>query len=108
MNQDANRQEWIARITQWQQSGKSARAWYQENKVVYTTFLGRFKRLQPNSNSPTHPKALSSLQFIELKEKPATVSGVSIECSGVLIHLSVEFNSPTLKKCLDALRGVIC
>lgn len=108
MNQNKKQQEWVSRITHWQKSGKSARAWCQENKVVYTTFLGWCKRLQVNSNSLINPENPSSSQFIELREKPVTSSGVSIQYSDVFIHLSEEFNSSTLKKCLDALRGGIC
>lgn len=108
MNQKSTRQEWVRRITQWQQSGKSARAWCQENKVTYITFLGWRNRLQLKSSPLPHPTSLSPSQFIELKEKPSISSGVSIECSGVLIHLSAEFNDLTLKKCLHALRRGTC
>jgi hypothetical protein len=108
VNQDPKQQEWSSKIAQWRQSGKSAKAWCQENKVIYTTFLGWRDRLRRTSSSHSHRTNPSSLQFIELKEKPTTSSGVSIECAGALIHLSAEFNSSTLKKCLEALRGGAC
>jgi hypothetical protein len=110
VNQDTKQQKWVTRITQWQQSGKSTKAWCQEKQVVYTTFLGWRGRLQLNPSPLIQSTTPSSSQFIELKERPSIniSSGVSVECSGVLIHLSVEFNSSTLKKCLDALCGGTC
>ena len=108
MIQDARQKKWMNNIAQWLQSGKSARAWCRENKVVYTTFLGWHHRLKCDSSSTVSLTTDSALPFIELKEKPTTSSGVSIECSGILIHLASEFSSATLKKCLDVIRGGTC
>ena len=109
MSRSSEQQNWSNKLAQWEKSGKSAKAWCQENKVIYTTFLGWRNRLRHNSTSPANVETPAASQFIELKEEKQTMSsGISIECTGLLIHLSVEFNPSTLKKCLDTLRGTTC
>lgn len=102
MRQHTKRSEWESRVSEWQKSGKSARVWCEENQIVYVTFLGWRNRLRPNQNLS------DTSEFIELQEELPRSSGISLECSGVLIHLSLDFNTPTLKKCLEVLRGESC
>jgi hypothetical protein len=103
----ANKLEWANKIDLWRQSGKSARSWCKENNIVYTTFIGWCKRLQPKQNDDK-PKISSKVPFIELKDEPKTCSGISLEYDGILIHLKAEFNTSLLKRCLAVVRGMPC
>jgi hypothetical protein len=49
----------------------------------------------------------NSKLFVELEEVQCP-AGVTLEYREIKIHLSPEFNSCTLKRCLDVLRGSIC
>lgn len=99
--------EWSNKVESWRQSGKSMKAWCRENQVVYTTFLGWCNRLKPNQNVNSLPSS-SKTQFVELKECLKDTSGISLECKGVVIHLTSEFNAALLKKCLAVLRDTSC
>jgi hypothetical protein len=101
------KREWAKKIELWRQSGKSVKAWCRENHVVYTTFLGWRNRLKLNQNVNSTSSS-SKNQFIELKEGLKTASGISLECEGVRIHLTSEFDELLLKRCLALLRGVPC
>ena len=108
---------WEIKVQEWLSSGESAKAWCQENQVVYSTFLGwhnRFKSDDPRksikslSQTISSPTSSTGTHFIELKDNPKISPGITLECEGVQIHLTVEFNPATLKKCLDVLRGTLC
>ena len=98
--------ERLKKIKLWQQSGKSARAWCRENQIVYTTFMGWNARIKESAEDSS--SSLLKTQFIELEEEKKAVSGISLECEGVKIHLEVEFDATSLKKCLAVLRGGLC
>lgn len=114
----SKKREWACKIDQWSQSGKSAKAWCRENKVVYTTFIGWRDRLKDSrSQNPLLSQIHHSVDsltskkipyFIELKEKPNTYPAISLECAGVQIHLSGDFDAALLRKCLNVLRGDPC
>ena len=104
---------WKAKVQEWISSGKSAKAWCQENKVVYTTFLGWRDRLKfRNTQAAVKKNALdnhsSKAHFIELKNQQKNYPDILLECEGVKIHLSPEFDAASLKKCLNVLRGLTC
>ena len=100
---DAKRKEWSEKVEQWRRSAKSAQAWCRENQVVYTTFIAWRKRLKLDSEDLM---SYAQSPFIELKDKDN--SGVCLECAGVKIHLSNDFDAALLKKCLSILQGASC
>ncbi len=110
-----SKEYWKIKIQQWLLSGKSAKSWCQENQVVYTTFLGWHNRLKHHNNQKTNnslkpnslPALSSKAHFIELKS-PKKYQGIYLECEGVQIHLSNEFDAATLRICLDVLRDASC
>jgi transposase-like protein len=106
MKHKVNKSMWVDQVQRWLQSGKSAKAWCREHKLVYNTFLGWYHRLQADKKSLADPENLiTEPQFIELKEQPPASSGIILECAGVLVHVSEGFNPLTLKNCLHVLRG---
>ncbi len=104
------RKEWSDRVEQWIQSGKSAQAWCRENQVVYTTFMVWRKRLELDlKNFQDQPvQKITQTPFIELKDKAEENLGIFLECAGIKIHLSKNFDADLLKKCISVLRGVSC
>lgn len=111
-----SKEYWEIKIQQWLSSGKSAKSWCKENQVIYNTFLGwrnylKFsgsQKIDNLSEKTSSDPSFSKANFIELKNQPKTCPGISLECEGVLIHLSAEFDAILLKKCLHVLRGSIC
>jgi hypothetical protein len=111
-----SKEYWKIKIQQWLLSGKSAKSWCQENQVVYNTFLGWRDRLKcchnQKANSSPNQNSLGStpskMNFIELKDQPKSCPGIFLECDGVQIHLSTEFDAAVLRKCLNILRGTAC
>jgi hypothetical protein len=100
---DGKRKEWSEKIGQWRQSGKSAQAWCRERQINYTLFITWRKRLELGSkNFQDQPV---QTPFIELKEEIKDISGVYIECAGVRIYVSQDFDAIVLKKCLSVLQG---
>jgi putative transposase len=98
--------QWASKIDEWSQSGTSARTWCHDNKVGYRSFLAWRKRLQVQPK----PKITSSFKagFVELKNCPKSSPGIYLECEGIKIHLSSEFEADVLKKCLEVLRRRSC
>lgn len=95
--------EWKRLVLEWRASGKSATIWCKENKIPVNTLAGWKKRLKKLEldNARIQPKS----SFIELKNREISVSGISLECDGIIIHLETKFNSCVLKQCLNCLRG---
>jgi hypothetical protein len=100
MKRGTIRREWAARVQQWSSSDKSAKAWCQENNLVYTTFLGWVHRAKDS-------KVQSSL-FVELKDQPQSSSGITLEYDDVRINVLPNFDPITLNRCLQVLRGKKC
>jgi len=96
---------WKERVLEWKTSGKSSKAWCQENKIPYTTFSGWKNRLKKSDDNST---AEFKTGFIELKDQTQSDPGIFLECNGVKIHLKAEFDKLVLKQCLDCLRGAPC
>ena len=87
------REEWKALVSQWQQSGLSARKWSQSQGICYKKFLYWKERYQYSS-------------FLELKDHKS--SRIEIECRGLRVYLDQDFEELTLKRCLQVLRGLEC
>jgi hypothetical protein len=94
--------EWCDKVKQWQTSGKSIKAWCQEQNIPLPTFYGWKKRYESHPSSPTQEK-----QFIELKDKPKH-PGIVLEFLDVKIYLTENFNEALLKRCLATLRDYPC
>lgn len=95
------RREWAARVEQWRSSGKSAKAWCEENSLVYTTFLGWVHRFKKS-------KKVQPSSFIELKDQPQSFSGITLEYDDIRINVPLNFDPITLNRCLQVLRGKKC
>lgn len=107
-------ESWEKMIQEWLVSGKSAKAWCIAHRLPYRAFLSWKKRLKVlqelsyksppplASPSPGHPC------FVELTDSPNTASGIYLECANVKIHLSNAFDSLTLSRCLNIIRGGAC
>jgi hypothetical protein len=90
--QSISTQEWPAKIAAWQHSGKSIAAWCRENSESYYRFLYWRKRV----TEPTPGR------FLELT-LPATP--ISLECNGVLVHVSKGFDPGLLADILSVVKG---
>ena len=95
--------DWKRLVLEWRASGKSSKAWCEENKIPNNTLSGWKKRLKKHelANVPIKSKT----GFIELKNRELSESGISLECKGITIHLKTQFDSAILKQCLNCLRG---
>jgi len=86
-------QEWSAKITAWQHSGMTLAGWCRENSENYHRVLYWRKRLAvPDPGT-----------FLELTV-PATP--ISLECNGILIHVSKGFDCGLLADLLSVLKEV--
>jgi len=84
--------EWSAKITAWQQSGMTLAGWCRENSVNYHRFLYWRKRLA----------APEPGRFLELTVPAAQIS---LECNGVLVHVSKGFDPGLLADILTVLKA---
>lgn len=89
--QATSTQELSAKIAAWQSSGMSLAAWCRENAESYYRFLYWRKRLSP----------LAPGKFLELTPPAAPIS---LECSGVLVHVSKGFDPGLLADILSVLK----
>lgn len=90
--------KWKERVLDYEASRKSMRTWCQENNIPITTLAGwksRFKGLKVKSG------------FIELQDHPQSDSGITLEYSGIKIHLKPKFDQAILKQCLSCI-GALC
>jgi hypothetical protein len=85
-------QEWSAKITAWQQSGMTLAAWCRENSENYQRFLYWRKRLA----------APDLGRFLELT---APAAPISLECNGILVHISKGFDPGLLADILSVLKA---
>jgi hypothetical protein len=85
-------QEWLAKITAWQQSGMTLAAWCRENSENYQRFLYWRKRLA----------APDLGRFLELT---APAAPISLECNGILVHISKGFDPGLLADILSVLKA---
>lgn len=108
------RKYWEDTLQTWSLSRQSARCWCREHKIKYSTFLNWKNRLAlpvpPEGQDTSVQKLPSSTQvdFVELADSPVTKPGISLECAGVIIHLTNSFDPHVLRQCLDIVRGGTC
>jgi hypothetical protein len=95
---------WFAKVSEWQSSGKSARAWCQENNVAYQSFL-QWRRQYSEFNEP-HPENLKADSFIELPNDSSHML-VEMEYRNSLVRIS-HIDSENLIECLRTLWSVLC
>ena len=84
--------EWSAKITAWQQSGMTLAGWCRENSENYQRFLYWRKRLA----------APDLGRFLELT---APAAPISLECNGILVHISKGFDPGLLADILSVLKA---
>lgn len=106
------KEEWLNLVKQWKNSGKRMTEWCREHQIPKTSFCYHLpKEKKSNTQTP-----LTSQSFIELTNPPSqpyqakasTETGVTIEYQKARIHLTKDFDSAVLTKCLKALKEVIC
>lgn len=96
--------DWKRLVLEWRTSGKSSKAWCEENKIPCNTLSGWKKRLKKYeiNNVPVKSKT----GFIELKNHELSDSGITLEHNGIKIHLKTQFDPSALKECLNCLGGI--
>lgn len=87
-------QKWSAKIAAWQDSGLSLAAWCRQNAVNYQSATHWRRRL-------TAIERPAPGMFLELTLPPAPIS---LECNGVLVHVSRGFDSALLADVLSVLK----
>lgn len=96
---------WKQKVLAWKTSGLSGAAWCRENKTPYTTLVGWKQRFENSKKSPT---VITPTGFIELKDSPSSVSGITLEYQGIKICLETGFNPTVLKQCLACIGDIAC
>lgn len=86
-------QKWSTKISAWQRSGLSLPAWCRENSESYQRALYWRRRL---AAEPT-----AAGRFVELR---LSSTPLSLECNGVVIHLSAGFDPNLLTEVLSVLK----
>jgi hypothetical protein len=99
---NALKSQWKHRLEMWQSSGQTIAAWCREQNVVVHTFYYWRSKLMPATKVPSD----SQSKFIELVDKPSGISGISIECCGVVLHIAKDFHPASLISCLQTLRKI--
>lgn len=98
------RQKWKENILKQRESGLSATRWCAENDIVIYQFWYWQKKLFPKN-------VLDRSSFRELSDKKSSPvpnqQGITIEYHGIRLLLG-QFESSTLKTCLEVLREVAC
>lgn len=97
---EALRTQWKQNIEQWQASGKTIVAWCQENDIsVHVFYYWRKKYEKPFRSFP------ESNPFVELSQANESDSGLAIDCRGVTVRLSKNFDRATLVNCIQTLQA---
>ncbi len=94
--------EWKHKLEQWVSSGKTMADWCREQNISIHTFYYRRSQLM----SPVKVAGGDRNKFIELIDKPFGMSGISIDCCGVTVHLASDFHPASLIQCLQTLRKI--
>lgn len=106
------KEEWLNLVGQWKNSGKRMTEWCREHQIPKTSFRYWLPK-KKKSNAQT---LLTSQSFIELTHthskpshpKASIETGVTIEYQKAHIHLTKDFDSAVLTKCLRALKEAVC
>ncbi len=95
---EEKKRQWQERIEQQRESGLSINRWCQENAISVSQFYYWKSRI-----CPTTIKRASFTEVVDAESK-----GITIECGGVQMHLSKDFDALTLKRCLAVLQEGTC
>jgi hypothetical protein len=91
--------EWKNRFEQWRASGKTIKAWCEEQKIslhVFYYWRTKFKSVPNIAQSSSNP-------FIEVTDRKVD-SGLSLQWYGIVVCLSKNFDEKTLARLLQILR----
>ena len=91
--------QWRIKLEQWKASGLSGAAWCRKNQINYPVFLYWCRRTESLIEKETSSK------FVELTSLTDQTSGIDVECHGVLLHLSKDFDGLTFQRCIQLLKG---
>lgn len=89
-------EEWTEKLAAWRESGLSIAAWCRENSEGYHRFRYWRKRLET-------PKPNQGGRFVELNFAAAPIC---LECNGVYVHVSSDFDGHLLADILALLKRV--
>jgi len=98
----AYKSEWKLNLEQWQSSGLTIADWCRERNIPVRVFYYWRKKLMLSSKIALEKKS----SFIELRDNQSTISGITIEYCGVILHLAKDFHSGSLINCLQTLRKI--
>ena len=93
------KQQWREHIFKQRQSGLSMASWCRQNNIVVHTFCYWRDKLFSKAT-------LERSDFTEISDQKACNSqkGITLEYRGFSMHLNPNFDSSTLKKCLEVLK----
>lgn len=91
------KQQWRENILKQRQSKLSITAWCRQNGIVVHTFYYWQGKLLPKP-------ILSRADFAEATEGQNKSTTITLVYQGFTIHLSEDFNSSVLKRCLEVLK----
>ena len=97
-------EKWKIRFEQWRESDLSGAAWCRENNITYQVFLYWRKKLEPSQE--TVPSSESFVELLDSKNPHKLGTGIEVECQGVRIHLSKDFDAASFLRCLKLLRDI--
>jgi hypothetical protein len=100
-------QQWKEKILKQRESGLSITRWCFEHNLSPHVFHYWKKKHFPKPVMDRSDFYEVSQENIRNVPKPK-VAGIALEFQGVRIHLDREFDQPTLKRCLVALKEVAC
>jgi hypothetical protein len=96
--------EWEIKINQWKASQKSITTWCKEQSIPEHRFYYWQRKLKKTSQ-----KAFTdNSSFVQLADSSEGVSGIELKIQKFTINLSREFDTVTLKRCLQLLQEVSC
>lgn len=97
-------QTWKQRIEEWQASGKSIAQWSRDNNFIYSqSIYWKMRFLGPKSQKDSKLKG-----FLEIKDNEQSDAGIMIELARTRLHLTTDFDSYTLVRCLKLLNEFLC
>ena len=97
--------EWKLKIEQYQASGLCGKTWCSQQGVKYRQFR-YWKRKFKVENSREDLDNSSTNSFVELKESSNASTRIRLECKGIILHVSKQFDASTLSECLMLLREI--
>jgi len=91
--------EWKIKLEQWKISGLSGAAWCRKNHIKYPVFLYWCRKTESFINKESSPT------FVELTSPTEQTSGIDVECHGIILHLSKDFDGLAFQRCIQLLKG---